>query len=263
MFRVGDDTINWPKHSLHSIEQKKRETMNRRTDTMNENDDSSVALSDERMLMFNAFNPIDALPAARLTGGGGDDDDDLGGRGEATSTGIPHNTVAQNDAVDQQEKKMQRVMANRRSAKESRQRRRQLLAKLSATVDELSADNFSLKRTNLALRAEARELRQELNRVIRGNLVSAACPRRQLGQYQQLSRQQPSTANAFPAVGGAASVMELSFHDRGQRLQESPNSGRQHGPEEPFQLQDQHGFNSPWRGATNMRNTPSWRYHGI
>lgn len=236
--------------------------MNRRTDTINENDDSSVAFSDERMLMFNAFNPIDAPPAARLAGGGGDDDDDLGGRGEATSTRIPQNKVAQNDAVDQQEKKMQRVMANRRSAKESRQRRRQLLAKLSATVDELSAENFSLKRTNLALRAEARELRQELNRVIRLNLPSAASPRRQM---EQLYRQQPSAASAFPGAGGATSIMEHNLHDRDQqRLQESLNSGRQHhGPEEPFQLQDQQGFNSPWRGATNLRNTSNWRDHGI
>lgn len=51
-------------------------------------------------------------------------------------------------------RKMRRVMANRRSARESRERRKKLLSDLQDSVETLTSENANLTKENLALRRE-------------------------------------------------------------------------------------------------------------
>ncbi len=51
-------------------------------------------------------------------------------------------------------RKMRRVMANRRSARESRERRKKLLTDLQESVESLTSDNANLSKENLTLRRE-------------------------------------------------------------------------------------------------------------
>jgi hypothetical protein len=51
-------------------------------------------------------------------------------------------------------RKMRRVMANRRSARESRERRKKLLTDLQESVESLSSENANLSKENMALRQE-------------------------------------------------------------------------------------------------------------
>jgi len=51
-------------------------------------------------------------------------------------------------------RKMRRVMANRRSARESRERRKKLLTDLQESVESLSTENADLAKENMALRQE-------------------------------------------------------------------------------------------------------------
>lgn len=51
-------------------------------------------------------------------------------------------------------RKMRRIMANRKSARESRERRKKLLTDLQESVQTLTSDNSTLTKENLALRRE-------------------------------------------------------------------------------------------------------------
>ena len=51
-------------------------------------------------------------------------------------------------------RKMRRIMANRKSARESRERRKKLLTDLQESVETLTSDNSTLTKENLALRRE-------------------------------------------------------------------------------------------------------------
>ena len=55
-------------------------------------------------------------------------------------------------------RKMRRVMANRRSARESRERRKKLLTDLQESVEGLTSENANLSKENLALRRELASL---------------------------------------------------------------------------------------------------------
>jgi hypothetical protein len=55
-------------------------------------------------------------------------------------------------------RKMRRVMANRRSARESRERRKKLLADLQESVESLTSENTTLTKENLSLRRELASL---------------------------------------------------------------------------------------------------------
>ncbi|KAG7371197.1 bZIP transcription factor [Nitzschia inconspicua] len=55
-------------------------------------------------------------------------------------------------------RKMRRVMANRRSARESRERRKKLLSDLQESVESLTSDNTVLTKENLSLRRELASL---------------------------------------------------------------------------------------------------------
>ena len=64
-------------------------------------------------------------------------------------------------------RKMRRIMANRRSARESRERRKRLLEDLQASVDKLAAENVEVAKVNLVMR-------QELVRLLHESGLSAA-----------------------------------------------------------------------------------------
>lgn len=51
-------------------------------------------------------------------------------------------------------RKMRRIMANRKSARESRERRKKLLTDLQQSVETLTSENSSVTKENLALRRE-------------------------------------------------------------------------------------------------------------
>ncbi len=51
-------------------------------------------------------------------------------------------------------RKMRRIMANRKSARESRERRKKLLTDLQESVETLTSDNTTLTKDNLSLRRE-------------------------------------------------------------------------------------------------------------
>ena len=55
-------------------------------------------------------------------------------------------------------KKMRRVMANRRSARESRERKKKMLTDLQESVEGLTSENSSLTKDNLVLRRELTQL---------------------------------------------------------------------------------------------------------
>ncbi|KAL3918517.1 MAG: hypothetical protein SGILL_004198 [Bacillariaceae sp.] len=55
-------------------------------------------------------------------------------------------------------RKMRRVMANRRSARESRERRKKLLSDLQESVEGLTSENTTLTKENLSLRRELASL---------------------------------------------------------------------------------------------------------
>lgn len=69
---------------------------------------------------------------------------------------------AQSSGVLPESKKLRRIMANRRSARESRERRKKLLSKLQSSVDALSADNRLLVSENARLRAQVKDLTEQL-----------------------------------------------------------------------------------------------------
>ena len=58
-------------------------------------------------------------------------------------------------------RRLRRVMANRRSAKESRERRKKLLSDLQCSVDALTSENSNLARDNLSMRQELGQLLQD------------------------------------------------------------------------------------------------------
>ena len=55
-------------------------------------------------------------------------------------------------------RKMRRVMANRRSARESRERRKKLLTDLQESVENLTSENATLTKESMALRRELASL---------------------------------------------------------------------------------------------------------
>lgn len=89
-------------------------------------------------------------------------------RNKDAASGSPQAKNDREDAVYHQrgmfdDKRLRRVMANRRSAKESRERRKQLLTKLQAGVDVLHGENQMLRNENAQLRETVQDLRQQLS----------------------------------------------------------------------------------------------------
>lgn len=84
----------------------------------------------------------------------------------------PGGTIRENKAekvmseLTEDEKKTRRIMANRKSAKASRERRRELLATMSSKVAVLTAENRSLAKSNTELQSQAQELKNQLQMVL-------------------------------------------------------------------------------------------------
>lgn len=64
------------------------------------------------------------------------------------------NNLSKCAALSPEQKRMKRVLANRRSAKESRERRKNLLAELEEQVDTLKKENRTLAAENAQLRKQ-------------------------------------------------------------------------------------------------------------
>jgi hypothetical protein len=77
------------------------------------------------------------------------------GEGEKTAVVVDeHNEFELDPEKRREARKMRRVMANRKSAKESRERRKKLLTNLQDSVTTLTSDNTGLTKENLSLRRE-------------------------------------------------------------------------------------------------------------
>ena len=99
------------------------------------------------------------LPDGGQEQGGGGESVDGGGTGDDASAGDGSNHDYELDPDKRREvRKMRRVMANRRSARESRERRKKLLTDLQESVENLTSENASLTKENLQLRRELASL---------------------------------------------------------------------------------------------------------
>jgi hypothetical protein len=108
----------------------------------------------------------------RESGSGGSDH---GGNSGGSDNGEQENNEENQDSNKPNEvSKKRRVMANRRSARESRDRRKRLLSDLQWSVDTLAADNSELAKSNNALRQELEQILQEcgLTATLRDSLIS-------------------------------------------------------------------------------------------
>jgi len=83
------------------------------------------------------------------------------GGSERGSSGSDNGDNAGDKKKRSDARKMRRIMANRRSARESRERRKRLLEDLQASVDKLAAENTEVAKANLAMRQELVRLLQE------------------------------------------------------------------------------------------------------
>lgn len=127
-----------------------------------------------------------------------------------------------------EEKKQRRVMANRRSAKESRARRKHLLSKLQVTVDVLSAENRSMRKANSQLRGEMQELKRQLmiaNSLVSGRSGAAA------GSTLQHSTTAMNNSSTTQGGGGGGYHHDLTYMGNDVSL----------------------GYNSPLRGGGRER----------
>lgn len=97
------------------------------------------------------------------------------------------------------EKKMKRIMANRRSARESRERRMRHLANLETTVDALSKENATLSRENERLHHQIIVLLQE-----NANLRASYGMSPLLTQQQQTARPMGGTPQGMLEGGAGA-----------------------------------------------------------
>ena len=107
-----------------------------------------------------------------------------------------------------EEKKWDRVLANRRSAKESRERRKQLLSDLEESVEKLKKDNSGLSAENANLRTQLQIALASNNRTAaEATLTGAANPHLARSIAAGLLLRSPSTiaAPAAPTMlaGGA------------------------------------------------------------
>jgi hypothetical protein len=83
---------------------------------------------------------------------------DSAGSDDSNGNGGDLNDVELDPEKRREVRKMRRVMANRRSARESRDRRKKLLVDLQGNVENLSSENAELSKENLSLRRELASL---------------------------------------------------------------------------------------------------------
>eukprot|EP00540_Astrosyne_radiata_P011622 CAMPEP_0116853036 /NCGR_PEP_ID=MMETSP0418-20121206/17660_1 /TAXON_ID=1158023 /ORGANISM="Astrosyne radiata, Strain 13vi08-1A" /LENGTH=208 /DNA_ID=CAMNT_0004485335 /DNA_START=171 /DNA_END=797 /DNA_ORIENTATION=+ len=66
---------------------------------------------------------------------------------------------------EEERKRLKRVLANRRSARESYQRKKRMFSELETLIDKLSKENQTLNRENVELRRQVTDLRQQIGLV--------------------------------------------------------------------------------------------------
>lgn len=93
------------------------------------------------------------------------------------------------------EKKMRRILSNRRSAKASRENRRRLLKQMSSKVEDLSAGNESLAQSNTELRAQIQTLKQQSLEQANADLQAQVQYLKQLLQLQSKAKAIPASPN--------------------------------------------------------------------
>ena len=76
------------------------------------------------------------------------------GEAEKTVTVVADNEFELDPEKRREARKLRRIMANRKSARESRERRKKLLTDLQDSVQTLTSDNTTLTKENLSLRRE-------------------------------------------------------------------------------------------------------------
>jgi hypothetical protein len=108
---------------------------------------------------------------------GGSGGSDNGGNSGGSDNGEQENNEEDQDSTkpnEVREKRRVRVMANRRSARESRDRRKRLLSDLRRSVDTLKAGNSELAKSNHALRQELEQILQKcgLTDTLRSSIIS-------------------------------------------------------------------------------------------
>jgi len=77
-----------------------------------------------------------------------------GGSEKSVVVADEHNEFELDPEKRREARKMRRIMANRKSARESRERRKKLLTDLQDSVQTLTTDNTTLTKENLSLRRE-------------------------------------------------------------------------------------------------------------
>jgi hypothetical protein len=107
----------------------------------------------------------------RSSGSGGGSD-----HGNSSSDNGAQEPVRENQGsvISGQVRNMKRVVANRRSARESRDRRKSQLGELQHTVDTLEAENSEMAERNMSLRQEMEQILKEcgLSQLVSSSLVS-------------------------------------------------------------------------------------------
>jgi hypothetical protein len=147
---------------------------------------ASIAMNMNRNFLNGEDNESRAMITASEDSNSSGQGSDLGGGSgsepneSGVNSGGSDNEEQETNEEDQDSnktdegRKKRRVMANRRSARESRDRRKRLLSDLQRSVDTLTADNSELAKSNLALRQELEEILQEcgLTATLQNSLLS-------------------------------------------------------------------------------------------
>jgi hypothetical protein len=121
-------------------------------------------------------------------------------------------------------KKQKRVLANRRSARESYQRRKKLFSELESAVSTLSTNNSDLVKENSKLRQQVMDLHEQL-RLSRLSDAQMQCGIGASGMgpsslgWQQLAGQEHSVASVSPAFLQVGTIQRQQLRQLEQPLQ--------------------------------------------
>lgn len=127
---------------------------------------------------------------------------------------LPKSEIPEPKKETPQQKRTRRIMANRKSAKESRDRRRELVASLATKARVLSAHNDELVEANSKLRDEMRELKAQVKAV---SALNAARQERQAA-LQLLQQRPPDLGLTMPGNALNISALRRSTQHSGLRL---------------------------------------------
>jgi hypothetical protein len=140
------------------------------------------------------------------------------------SVTLPPNETEKQDVGNVDEKKMKRVLANRRSARESYQRRKKMFSELEGAVTTLTKENAGLADENKKLRRQVMSLHQQLDLQLMpgcssvGNSIGSGMGSKSLA-LQQLAAQQQHQQTGQRS-GGAQPLSRSSGAHQGSQQQQ-------------------------------------------